>query len=687
MTSDSNSVQDSSISKPNSSDADVKEDKDPKHSSSPSSVHPSPSINLESSSSDPPKPALTTSSIPLRAKARALICSMLLQLMMGYFASLSNSYIYIASYLRQFNPGQVDPHGKSVIVIMPIWIVCISLASVVSVKLANKIGYWHLNLIAFLWFCANNLAMVFLKSYWGFIIVFGVGSGLATGLAYLPALYIAWTYFPARKSLITGILLFTAGVGTCCIAPLVTRFVNPNNLKPDDLRVVSRVPDLFKAQTCVFLLLTSFGTLLMPDPWGIKKSETKGSPDPSDNLNSPTQINGIRPQKRSQRFRNVKKVLSSLRKKNENEASIIVETGFAEELQTAPEEIVMAINQFDNQQIQDLTVFIDGDEIRSDQSPEEKDRSFYEEAQQKIQGDLIHKINKTESITLKQALLSPQFLQLGLMAFSSTVYIYFVMVSWKHNFSKYLSFNDRQLSLLLSTGALSNSISRLVCGALLQKIEFKKLYICMNCVICFSAIGIHSVLATFKNHPLSIVCLGMAYGCLGTVTTIFPSTCLKVFGVHIGAQVYPFIHMTLSLAFTTAYLLFRLIDSEKTVFLILAGLASVGLMAGFSFNETLGCLDTSVPADSLKTALAEVSIQMEEQANRNRNAPSVETVETKTESPSQSRFDSQSSNKQVQVKMTLSSGESSQGTGLQTIPAGVNSQTNAFCAENGSKAA
>lgn len=105
--------------------------------------------------------------------------------------------------------------------------------------------------------------------------VYAVFNGVGCGLGYLMGMYITWTYFPNKKSVITGAILFCAGISASILSPIQTRIVNPNNLKPDDPKVVENVPKLFLAQAVIFAVINIVATLISPPPYELKELKKK----------------------------------------------------------------------------------------------------------------------------------------------------------------------------------------------------------------------------------------------------------------------------------------------------------------------------------------------------------------------------------------------------------------------------
>ena len=65
-----------------------------------------------------------------------------------------------------------------------------------------------------------------------FTIFYGGFCGLGTGVIYMVAFITGWEWFPERRGLMTGISLFSYGLGSFFFTLLANNLINPNDLKP-----------------------------------------------------------------------------------------------------------------------------------------------------------------------------------------------------------------------------------------------------------------------------------------------------------------------------------------------------------------------------------------------------------------------------------------------------------------------
>lgn len=521
------------------------------------------------------------SSIPFNLKVRALVCGMIVNLMFGAFYAFSNTYIYVSNYLRQFD-SSIDEQGKHVMIAMPLWLFFQCLFTIVSVRIADCIGWWALNYIAFAWFSLNNLAMVYIKNYYAFLLVYGVSNGMAFGLGYLPALYISWTYFPERKSLATGSLLFSTAMATFILSPLATMIVNPDNLPDEHPAVIERVPLLFKCLTAGFLVMTLVACSLQPSPY------IQETPEDSDQDKNKHTQQATTPVSDTGRIRNLGVLLSLTRKGvTRDEIIKIGEVKMAEEGGAAHQETFMMMGQLHEKQIQELALneTLDEEKVTDIETKQQDAKTRLDQDTEEELGRLGRVAAESSCPSVLVGIQSVSFLLLALMVLSNCTFCYMMLTTWKSNFKKHLGMKDRELAYLLSFGAIANALGRLLTGLLLLKLPFKAIYIPMVLVVAGCAFSIDHVLTVSMNQRLAIAYLGVAFFGLGTSVTVFPTVCMKVFGIRVGSRIYPFIYICFSLACGLSYAISRVSKDLRTMFFTLGGMATFGLILSLFFKE------------------------------------------------------------------------------------------------------
>ena len=132
-----------------------------------------------------------------------------------------------------------------------------------------------------------NLAAAFCPNFYMFSIVYGIGSGCCLGLGYLLTLYIAWTYLPTRKALVTGLCLMATGLCPTLLPTFTDFAANPDGLTPDDPHYGDGFKDLFIAQAILYFIIFVVNIFLLPGP---KKSETMKQQEIQETSGSQSQL-------------------------------------------------------------------------------------------------------------------------------------------------------------------------------------------------------------------------------------------------------------------------------------------------------------------------------------------------------------------------------------------------------------
>ena len=133
--------------------------------------------------------------------------------------------------------------------------------------LADKFGFKTVTVFALTGFSLVNLATAYLNNYYAYILIYAVGSGCFLGLGYLLSLYIAWTYFPTKKSLITGLCLLATGLCPSIMSPITSAIANPDNIEDHtDPDYSKNVPLLFQCLAGIFGVFTAIVFIVLPSP-------------------------------------------------------------------------------------------------------------------------------------------------------------------------------------------------------------------------------------------------------------------------------------------------------------------------------------------------------------------------------------------------------------------------------------
>ena len=195
---------------------------------------------------------------------RAIAGAMCVHFCVGTFFLYGNINDYFAAHLEQTNP---DITADDTLIVQPIWLLFQTMITTIGVFLADKFGFKTVTVFALCGFTLVNLATAYVNNYYLYILVYGVGSGCFLGLGYLLSLYIAWTYFPTKKSLITGLCLLATGMCPSIMAPVTSAIANPDNIEdPTDPNYSKNVPLLFQCLAGIFGVITIIVFVVLPSP-------------------------------------------------------------------------------------------------------------------------------------------------------------------------------------------------------------------------------------------------------------------------------------------------------------------------------------------------------------------------------------------------------------------------------------
>lgn len=153
--------------------------------------------------------------------------------------------------------------------VQPLWLMCQTLITTIGVKLADKFGFRPVIYVSIFMFALVNLLTSFAQSYIPYVILYGAGSGLCLGLCYLLSLYIAWTYYPNSKAIVTGMVLFATGLNPAILAPVTSIVLSPDNTQEKE-HSHENIPKLFRFLAILYSSILVLVILILPPP---KKSK------------------------------------------------------------------------------------------------------------------------------------------------------------------------------------------------------------------------------------------------------------------------------------------------------------------------------------------------------------------------------------------------------------------------------
>src|SRR3990167_1105929 len=450
-------------------------------------------------------------------------------------------------------------------------------------------------------FVMNNALMIFVTDYWVYVIIYGVMNGIAIGFGYLPALYTAWTYFPDKKSLATGVILFCAGMSASIASPIVTMIVNPNKVKSSDEEVVKRVPLLFTYLTIGYGVIALVSCTLQPPPFKSEKSKERAE------LRRKLTLVAAGPEKDQlqTRIRGMSVVTAFNNRITDRELAaagkeyIVRRTMYSK----VGEEDALMLGQMKLDQIEEM--MSNTGIINLEKNPEQDTSGFGRGTADHLVENLLstneekppedfkqelyrlsQEIQESSCPSFRAGICSQTFLFLGMMSYCCAIYNYFLLNSWKELFksSSFLGMPDDKLAFLLSVGAVANSTFRIFAGLLLLKFQFKTLYYILITCIISGAFSFYKVTKWTGSEFVGSAYLFLGFAGLGTAVTIFPTACTKAFGTDVGSKIYPCIYLCFSIASLSSYMLIKYFKNFEDLFFYLGCIAVCGLTVSLFFN-------------------------------------------------------------------------------------------------------
>lgn len=375
-----------------------------------------------------------TSPISNFRKARALISAMLFNLCIGSYYVYGNLNGYMVYYFKDKGFKINTTNG---LVVQPVWIIIQSLVSLISLRIADRIGFTNTNWIAFILYSSTYFICSYITNFYVFIVVYSIMCGVSCGLGYMIGLYITWTYFPKARSVVSGLIFFAAGGSASILSIMSTLIINPSNLDQSDPKVFERFPLLLRWLGVYFLALTVIAGIIQPHPaiqeHNRKKKEFKHEEEHGHHLQTRTR-------------------------------KLSIEVDLAKQKMDQHKENI-------------------GDSIKSSRKPSLDKRS------ETVHNSSFHSSVKSQSITsmssvssgmyptIRRGLLSFPMLFLCVMAFSSSMQGYFFNGAWKYIAEQQIDgITDQMLASLLTICGVFNSISRVTMGVLNFYVPYRWLY-------------------------------------------------------------------------------------------------------------------------------------------------------------------------------------------------------------------
>lgn len=119
--------------------------------------------------------------------------------------------------------------------------------------------------------------------------------------------------------------------------------------------------------------------------------------------------------------------------------------------------------------------------------------------------------------------------------------------------------DDQFLSLLGSIGSVTNGLFRVILGATLDRLSFRKIML-LNVIVFI--ISCSTVVWSVKEEATYFITVVLTYGCYGSLFSIFPTQTVRILGKVIGPKMYFITFGGFSLGSVIQYLLHKFLVSS-----------------------------------------------------------------------------------------------------------------------------
>ena len=186
--------------------------------------------------------------------------------------------VYVASYYHHFDDSI---NLGTMFVVYPISALFEGVGfskgyAVMGVSFYHSIGSRLTGVLGGLCYVATFLGCAYCPNAYLFAGVYGVMSGLATGLSTFTPVWPAWDFFPRNHGLVAGLIVFGYGLSPAFFGMIFTYLVNPDNALPDVLvtrgttddhlfsySVAQHLPYALKCMSVVFAVMYTVSVLLI----------------------------------------------------------------------------------------------------------------------------------------------------------------------------------------------------------------------------------------------------------------------------------------------------------------------------------------------------------------------------------------------------------------------------------------
>jgi MFS family permease len=576
---------------------------------------------------------------PTLLKWRALIGAVLVHAVVTAINYYSNNNSYIAAYFKK--------QPQSTIVTLQIWQLFDTVGCVFGVKVAEKFGFKLTIFVLLAGFALLNLIASFFKSIYLFMFVYSTVAGLFTGAGYLISLFIAWTYWPERKSVVTGLVLFSFGIFPSLYAPISASVINPNKAPITSPQYSERLPWLFQFYSIVYAVIGLLAWLVIPGPWTSQhfkeKEEARKVLKDLDHLDDHhhaaahaviyrdlhhAEYKGFKLSKQDIMEVIKHELLHEVQHVGDGLNAVLIESLSWDRLQDMilhkmkyhreEESVHHPLEVFSKKKKHLHAKSGSGKAGRKKHHKHSKAHlklhSGEDAADEHVNGvvsnpDLtkhpakrrvivpdgeaiykkLQEIRQTECSSLRQGVLSVSFLFIFLISLGVSAFIFFITSNWKSYYMKVfaqegIKVSDGKLSLIITYGAIANALARISVGVLLMRVNLKIVLIGISSVTALASFTFPSLL---KNYGMGVLYIMVMYFVLGTTVTSLPTLSSKVFGANYGTKLYPVFFIAYRISSFGQYFLYAFYgknDDSGMMYYLFGAMAVVALVLSVIIN-------------------------------------------------------------------------------------------------------
>ena len=436
------------------------------------------------------------------------------------------------------------------------------------------------------YFTCNNFTL--------FMITLGIVFGSGFGIGFTAVIVGAYSWWPHKKGLITGLVLSSIGFGVTIFSSIQTPFINPHNvhlnsdgcgyiLNYDD--VLENVPKCFMVLSIIFISVASIGIILLfpahkyYDYIHGRENELKINHTIQQNL---VDSNHTKPSTSLTRYDIPFLTLTPARLTNTQ--SICYKT---------------STQGTANSMISELSEDNDNGSTKRHQSMPAsftlpKKPKYYVSHASKLRLDTFYLELREKQIqyTVMESLKTIKFWQLFTIATLNYSVNVFFLSQWKVVSQNYFNIHDDYYLLLIGnlTG-IFYGLGRVFWGLYFDLFDKSKYQfnIGMGRIVFFMTlfVGILPLIHTYinDNKHLVLICLSLLFFTTGTTYVTMPSTIAKTFGIHHAGVIFGALqYQQIPSSIIPVLLYYYFQDNFLTIFLILIGMGILSLLITIAFK-------------------------------------------------------------------------------------------------------